>query len=212
MQTILTAALSSRQDIGTFGDHQLILATAPVRTDLIWSMPPNFAGAASHHDFHPKLAPMVDQFRPLVHRWIDQLGSSTRLAIGMTAMLPCDSSQGAYDKLSLLLPGLNLSKRPCRDLTFKINVPITSTVVESVKLNTLTEWTAVMLGAVVLDPGLFGSQAPMPPLDGSANYVRVVTDMNTLPLDGLPITTAQLHGLADELFRTSLATIESGDR
>lgn len=210
-KTTITAAPPSRQDIGLFHSHQLILGTTPFRSDLLLLVNRSEDSLSPAETMFPKLRQMVDLFRPLAHKWANHVGVSPRLAVGVTALLPSASTDETYANLSTLLPRLNLNQRKCRDLSFRINVPIPSRSPVQTTINRLVEWSAINIQRVAFEANLFDQSQPSLETFPGRHFVRVTTDMNTHPLpDGAQIS-SHLDDLVDELFDESLAAIECGD-
>jgi hypothetical protein len=126
------------------------------------------------------IGPLPDvtaRFADLIERWLPMSPPATRIAFGLVAVLPVESSRGAYEALGRYLrESVRIDPNGSSDFIYRINRPRPSTIVSGLVVNRLSTWSALRLAVLASslrqDPGRVVHEA---------YGCRVELDINTVP-------------------------------
>jgi hypothetical protein len=183
---------------GECGAGRLTLNVQPGRVDWVWSSvvdPERWAEAI------PTIGPWgetLERFHQLMNRWLPIAPPVQRLALGTSFVIPVETLQEGYRRLSRFLP-FRLDAENSSDFLYRINRPRESKAKPGLKLNRLSTWGVVGWLKMMVSVG----QAVSSPPQNLA--CRVETDINTavecqdIPKDLVPALLQECVTLAGEI-------------
>lgn len=195
-------------EAGPLGDCTLTLSVQPGRID--WFLTQRIQeGVLPDCRWAGKLQDTLDIFVPPMTRWLSSCPGLVRLAFGVVVHEPVESRAEGYRKLAQYLPAVRLDAEHSEDFLYQINRPRNSAIIEGLKINRLSRWSAAVL--VALRFVVEKQQGFQQQLGPGENTVRIELDINTdaafgteLPIVGFPRLFGELRNLAEEL-------VEQGD-
>ncbi len=154
---------------------------------------------------------VVPDFAAAIENWLSSDLVLNRLAFGSVLFLPCESQEDAYEKLSHLLPALQIDPKGSRDLLYQINRPTTAKEIEEpIEINRLNKWSVLRLSQGLLN--ISSGQPVVSKAPEEIIAIRLELDINTaaewqgnLPVHG---NTSIFHELIDY----GLSLSRDGDR
>jgi hypothetical protein len=165
------------QESGSFEGQALILAIQPGRID--WYLTPP-AMAEAPGDIR-SAGPFPDAFTlflgPML-RWLPTAPPLVRLAFGAVVLIPVESKEEGYRRVSALLDTVRIDPVGSEDFLYQINRPRRSVSVEGIRVNRLSKWSVALFQRL-----RFG----IPPVSGSTisytgervHACRIEVDLST---------------------------------
>jgi hypothetical protein len=193
---------------GALGDCTLTLSVQPGRVD--WFLTQRIQeGVLPEGRWAGKFHDTLEVFVPLMTRWLGSCPGLVRLAFGVVVHEPVENRVAGYRKLAQYLPAVRLDTEHSEDFWYQINRPRNSAVVDGLKINRLSRWSAAVLVAVrfVLEKQQSSQQQVGP----GEHTCRIELDINTDPAFGAELPTVGLPRLLGELRHLAEELVERGD-
>lgn len=199
--------LGSLEESGPFERGRLVMTVLPGRVD--WTLDAQPSSDAIRFDY-PTLGAIsasIDSFRTIAERWLGSSPSILRIAVGAVLLQPSSDKPEAYQRIVEYVPGLRLDTPDCSDFLYRINRPRASAIDPTMRINRLTNWSALTSQLVRLGSA---DSAPIPARSPFI-AVRLDLDMNTPAERTAAIECAALSLHFDELVSMLLELSEHGD-
>ena len=198
------------RQVGSLGDSQLLLIVRSDRVD--WILQPLVGPQNQPPEVLPTLGSDRDslvRFQRVVESWLVQSPPVTRLAFGSVLVFGVADLRAGYLQLSNYLPKLELDKEEGIDFLFQINRPRMSKVVPNVKINRLTKWSIMQVGAISINIGT----SAVPTLGATPLSLarRLELDINTAPESTNEVSRTQAHSLFREFMTLGSEVATKGD-
>lgn len=190
-------------EAGALGDCTLTLSVQPGRVD--WFLTQRIQDPALPEKRWA--GPFQDTLRlfvPLMTHWLEGSPGLVRLAFGLVVHEPSQDRVTSYRKLAQYLPFVRLDPEHSEDFWYQINRPRQSSVIDGLKINRLSRWSASVFLPLrfTLEKDQLVQQE-----SGFRGYsCRIELDINTdlafaaeLPAAGLPPLLEELRNLAVEV-------------
>jgi hypothetical protein len=200
-----------RAFIGSALGGQLTIANPGPRLDCMLSVLPS--------EEHPHVgfnsvglwSEVSEKFLVATIPWIEQLDFEIwRLAFGCVLLLRTDSREQAYAQLNDLIRSVTITPL-MRDLLFRVNWPVKSSIVPELSINRITSWASVRisLGALLVSSGGAPPQLQMAP--SPVDCVRLEIDHNTNQEWSLPFERGHVAPIYKELVSLANENAERGE-
>ena len=195
---------------GPFQDRKLSLVVRPGRVDWALSAAVPTEEALADMITMGTLSDSLTVLGDVADRWmqLDRCPTFQRLAVAIVLLLPMESEQAGYERLSTYLPHVELDPVNSSDFYYQINRPRMSRVLGSeLRINRLSKWSVGMWRRAMLTSGRAKD------LPGSTQYAcRAELDVNTdADFEG-QIEVAQMSPLFAELVKYVVEISNEGDR
>jgi hypothetical protein len=153
-------------------------------------------------------APVIEAFRTIAERWLgtESCPPLTRLAFGSTFLEEVVSREDGYRRLDELLPALTVDPVGSRDLSYQINRPRPSRVVEGLEVNRLSTWKVGVTQMFVASP------AGIVPAPQRRYFCRLDLDINSAADRTAPLPSDRLRALFSEFVALTSELLEHGER
>jgi hypothetical protein len=202
--------LSGFQDQGSFAGGSLVLSTQPIRID--WYLAPPAPPEEVQGPDVPSVGSLLESvplFSEAMNRWLPLAPRIERLAFGAVAVMPVDTREEGYIRLSALLHELRIDPRGSTDLFYQINRPRASRLqIPNLRINRLSKWSVALVQRVTV---IVGTDAVQQVTDREpVSVCRVEIDISTTPFPG-ELPQDQVLALFDELADLGLEIILRGD-
>lgn len=166
------------QETGTVGERTLVLSVFPGRVD--WFLGPRFEeGVIRETRWAGRFPDTLEAFGQLMTRWLAICPALVRLALGVVVHEPALDKVTAYRKLAQYLPAVTVDPDGSQDLLYQINRPRNSAVLEGLKINRLSKWSAALFVSLRME--ITGQQVQQQRVGAGAHSCRVELDLNTDP-------------------------------
>lgn len=151
-------------------------------------------------------------FRALMKKWLIDSPGIHRLGYGSVLLLPLGNIAEVGAKLTALLRTVQLDPEGAQDFMYRINRRRDSCVIEGLKINRLSTWSAAQIMNALVEISSSGQGVPrIVPSPGSGNMCRLELDMNTSPEVRRKFTTSESEEVFDELAALGNEIVEKGD-
>jgi len=196
------------QESGALGERNLFLSVSPGRVD--WFLTARVdQGALSEHRWAGRFEEAVGVFSDLMNRWLGDCPALVRLALGAIAHEVMPDRVTAYRNLAQYLPMVRLDPEHSEDFLYQINRPRNSSIIEGLKINRLSRWSAAAFVPVRIE--IAKQQLVQRPLGVGEHSCRIELDINTDPAFPGELPRLQLSRLFEELKDISLELVSRGD-
>ncbi|MDO8475728.1 MAG: hypothetical protein Q7W02_05945 [Candidatus Rokubacteria bacterium] len=149
-------------------------------------------------------------FLGLLNRWLRSTTcpAASRLAFGVTALLPVDDHTKGYETLASFLHALKIDPHNSSDFLYRINRPRRSvTEIPDLRINRLSTWAVQKLTTVAGLPADPSSSAVI----GEQYACSVDLDINTVPTFTGIFTSKDTSAVFSELERLAMEILAKGD-
>ena len=126
-----------------------------------------------------------------------------RLAVAGSIISAAADNDEALRKLATSMDGVSLAEG-FEDLQVRVNFPRKSEVIQAIRINRLTTWSAIRFGALLL-----GQPDAHRPSNLSKPHAQCVLDVN-IALQPKPVPAAKVPALVDELIATARTVMRAG--
>lgn len=200
-----------RQISGPFQSGVLNVAATATRLDCVMQPSPPSGEGEIDADYIPSLGPWPDSIKNFVgatSNWLSSVNNPIlRLALGGAVVTRCNDLHDAYGVLSSQLRNVKVDPDRTRDLIYRVNYPVESSVTGE-KLNRVTTWAAMQLSLQVVHD--FGSSSVSSESTG-ATVVRLEFDCSTDADRSQPFDPSKLVPIYDELVALASENVERGE-
>jgi hypothetical protein len=131
------------QDVGSFGEQALVLSVQAGRID--WFLtPPAVAGVQAGIRSAGVFPAAFSAFLEPMLRWFRVSPPLIRLAFGAVVLVPVESKENGYRRLSEFLPTVRIDPTGSEDFLYQINRPRNSRELQGLRLNRLSKWSVAL--------------------------------------------------------------------
>ncbi len=207
-----------RQEIGMLGHGQLIISQTTNRVDIIYapkqaqlpSAAPAIATGVTGLPTVGAFEQALQEFVPIVHRWLNAAQSVGRLAFASVLLHRVATARDGYEILrELLLPHVKVDPEGSSEMLWQINRKRVSKVLSNKNINRLSKWSLAQLRRVEMT---IENAGILPAATGTLDTaVRVEIDINTEDVRD-PLPPEALVPLFDELCGLAREIAKNGDR
>ncbi len=203
-----TAIAGGKMFAGSFQGGTLSLAYSGLRADIILN------ATVKETTDEPQL-PSIGQwsdtsasFQDTVNKWLEQTTvPMVRLAFGAILLHQVDTRETAYKTLDELLFSVEANPK-MRELLFRCNWPVESSVVRGLMINRITTWSSIRVAQSRLQiTGESFNVSPGPALDA----VRLEIDHNTDQANAAPFDKGHLVPIFEELLELAQQNADRGE-
>jgi hypothetical protein len=213
-QVIELPQQGARQEAGSFGHGQLVISQTANRVDLIYAPKQAQPSGPVPIGTNPALQSIgefeasMEEFKPIVQRWLGTAKSIGRLAFAPTLLHKTATVREGYEKLARLLPYVKVDPDGSSEMVWQINRKRPSKVLQGKNINRLSKWGLIQLRMV----GFAVEQEAIFPVSTGApqQAVRVELDFNTEDIND-PIPPEALVPLFSELCDMAQEISKVGD-
>jgi hypothetical protein len=196
------------QETGTVGERTLVLSVLPGRVD--WFLGPRLEeGVLRETRWAGRFPDALETFSQLMTRWLAVCPALVRIALGVVAHEPALDKPTAYRKLAQYLPSVTLDPDGSQDLLYQINRPRNSTVIEGLKINRLSRWSAAVFLSLRVE--ITGQQVQQQQARAGEHSCRVELDINTDPAIAGELPRPRLPEIFEELKDLAVELLTRGD-
>lgn len=199
---------------GPFEEAQLILAREPSRMDWLWVVTLDPTIPFQEYPAIGSTKAVFKTFSLLAETWLKRGPDLTRLALGGVFVLPVSNREEGYRALSGFLPQLNIDPVGSSDLSYQINRPRTSKVIESLRVNRLSKWSVGLKQSIsvglVLSPDS-AAHAVGGPTGPGLSACRLEFDINSDAARKEPFAADELVPLLGEFVAMAQELATRGD-
>lgn len=144
----------------------------------------------------------------VVEKWLalEDLPTFSRLAFGTILLQPVGSPEAGYVAVNALLPTVDIDPGAL-DFLFQVNRRRESSAAPGVAINRLSRWSVGRAGHIMLS---LGGAAARTERD-LGYHVRLQLDVNTVPVEGTPVSSASRIALSKELVELADEISRDGD-
>ena len=201
------------------GQLQLHLVCQPSRVDWLFSRVVSGFGTGSTAGGGTRLfegsQPVPDSISALhaaVSTWIPKAPPSIRLAVGCTAHIPVSNREEGYLLLQNYLPDLRIDAIGSSDLSYQINRPRSSKILnDTSSVNRLSQWAVTAINIQAVQMGVVQTPQLMKLIATSGLYCRATVDVSTAAERSEIIEIEKLSSLFKELCDLAIELYERGD-
>ena len=195
-------------EAGPVGDCTLTLSVRPGRVD--WFLTKRVPeGALPEGNWAGRFEDTLGVFVPLMARWVAVCPGLVRLAFGSVVHEPVPDRGTGYRRLAQLLPDVRLDPEHSEDFMYQINRPRQSVVIDGLKVNRFSRWSAAVLVPLMLV--LEKEHVVQQQVSPGENTVRTELDVNTDPGFASELPAASLPQLFGELQNLTVELLTKGD-
>jgi hypothetical protein len=201
-----------RRQAGPFGRGLLEIQSSNPRMDWLLTPPPENTPGALPPPFFAPVDEALETLDKVIEPWLRDapLIETTRVAFGVTALLPVQNKAAAYEQLQRLLPSIKtLDPENSSDFFYQINRPSASRSLSGVKFNRLTRWSSIVARRATLVATNTGMKTISDPY--SEHFVSVDCDLNTPGENDANLEVDQLIAIYRELREMATENIERGE-
>lgn len=200
------------QENGSYGDGSLTFKADPTRVDWHYAaetepesedLPLNL-GTFSH---------AVDEFGPIMKRWLRSAPPISRLAFGAILLRVVDDRARGFRQLDGYLPSVKLDPKNTRDFMYQINRRRRSKLdVKGLEINRLTKWSVAQIQPFMASTSGGDITELRTVHRGKTIYAcRLEEDINTAPEFKERLPHRKLPHLFDELLDLGLEISDAGE-
>jgi hypothetical protein len=204
------AVPGGRMFTGPFEGGQLSVSGAFQRADLIFAAAlPNEVSAEPQLLNVGTWEAVRDRFSAFASSWMESISFPiVRMAFGAVLLCRAENKMASYELLKQLLSSVTVDPVRMSDLVFRVNWPTTSKTIEGLRLNRITNWSAiqVMLANVTLGP-----HANQALLSEGLHAVRLEIDHSSDQARVKEFPRAALKPIYDELVLLSSENSSEGE-
>ena len=196
-------------EMGPFLEGQLHFEARPNRFDWNLIIDPSMSSPEP-----PSLGlykEVESQFQELMLKWLSICQPINRLAFGGDVRLPAENNKKAYQKLSDLLPAVNIDTVNSQDFFYRINRRRDSNNVEGLKINRLSTWTVVSFINTSIDIKLTNSPSINVQSVEPRLFCQLLFDINTAQEFDKELDKKLLPCIFKELVNAGNEIAEKGD-
>ena len=197
------------QQSGTFDGGQLALIFRIDRVD--WILRGMMGAPGVPVEGPPNLGTLRDALESLLtvaQRWLDVCPDLTRLAFGAALVETVEDLNLAYQKMSTMLPYVNVGEADSPDFLYQINRPRISKSPTTIKINRLSKWSVIQGGDISIVIG----QGAAPTLASEPHFAcRLDLDINTSPESSTVIPKGHTWALFSEMVDLGIEIADNGD-
>ncbi len=155
---------------------------------------------------------MVDTFKGATLPWLREANFPVvRLAFGAIVLTKTETRTRAYEVLKGLLKSVTVDPEEMRDLLYRVNWPATSRTVPDLKINRLTNWSAIIFLVKLF--ALTGTRVSEPDaLADAVHAVRLEMDHNSHESRSDPFDRQLLAIIYEELVELALENATKGEK
>jgi hypothetical protein len=115
-----------------------------MRTDFVWVVEQD--ASKPHNEFQTigEFGSASKTFVALAKNWLKRNVSLKRIAWGGVLVLPVASKEDGYKRLGSFLPQLKIDPSGSSDLSYQINRPRQSKVIQGLRVNRLCKWSVAL--------------------------------------------------------------------
>jgi hypothetical protein len=187
-------------ELGKFGKGSLSHRVIPGRVD--WNYLPLISDQKMMVGL-PEIGPFteaLEEFKPLMIKWLDQCDALIRIAFGANIFLPVDSHENAYKFLDNHLKSVKIDPETS-DFHYQINRKRPSkTLGEQLMINRLSKWRAIKFKLMVQEVEAVESFA-----------CALEFDINNVPIEQTTIKKESLADVFCELIDLGIEIASEGD-
>lgn len=156
-------------------------------------------------DILPGGLELLNALASTVAPWIASLPNGViRMALSGRAMLPVVSRDEGYDRFAEKVRLVSVKKDQYSDLNFQVNIPVSSNVVDGLKLNRVTAWAVAFSRMVTITP-------PANSVIMQENFfLHCVPDISTDAERVEPLSADSVVNILDELTHHFQSLLEGG--
>jgi len=195
---------------GQFDNSQLTFSGISNRVDIIQS--PISANPLGPDVTLPTIGPWDvarEKFVSFTSEWMkNRKLPIVRIAFGSVLLSPAASGRACHEALKALLSSVSVDPENMRELSFRINWPTNSKVIDRLLINRITNWSALELFVATM---LLGP-APSATTRSRAYAVRLEMDHNTDEARSEPFDHAQVLPIYKELVSAACENAVKGER
>lgn len=196
------------QEAGPLGERTLTLSVLPGRVD--WFLTPRIEpGAVPETRWAGRFEETAGEFSELMVRWLRDCPPLVRLGFGGTAHELMPDKAAAYRRLAEYLSAVKLDPENSQDFLYQINRPRNSAVIEGLRINRLSKWSAAQFLPIRI--AITPQQVVQFPVVARDQSCRIEVDINSDPAFPGELPSEQLPGLFGELRDLALEVITRGD-
>jgi hypothetical protein len=192
---------------------RLQVSSAHSRIDVIMSAPAGDVADVSTIRTMGPLGESTKKFSAAIEPWLKESKFLfNRVAVGASFLFATQSSGQSLAELEKLLSSVNGSTDGMEELFLRVNWPQSSKVIEDLKINRITSWSALQLRVQLFQvaPIAFGSGSPITHNDIHA--VRLEIDHSTDEKRAEVFNSHQLIPIYEELLALAFENAEKGER
>jgi hypothetical protein len=209
-ETTARPQMMFHQEMGAVEGSYLTVGQQYGRVDFVLSDHPSAFVAADPTHFKPfawigKLDEALAKFEQISRNAASLVGTITRVAYALTLVLPTETAANAMKVLKENLPRVDFDPEVDRDLIYQINHVRDGA---GGVMNRLARWETILSGAVQIAPNPVAS---VPILRG-AFAARAYFDISTSAENAVPLATADLPHIIEELRSSALQLARDGDK
>ena len=147
---------------------------------------------------------VLPRFSSRIATWVStQPEGLVRIALGCNALLLSQSNEDSYVKLKDLIKVIEVDVGRFKEFRFQVNLPKMSSISPDININRLYNWASIALRSALL-----GVNTPQ--FFDEKFYVSCTMDVNTDSERVLPIKTALIEQLTEELSQICIDTLKEG--
>lgn len=200
-----------KQYSGKFMGGMLVMGYAGNRADVILNHEDGSLG--SEQEFYVPSIGKWNELSKTFHDAVTQLLSElawpiNRVAFGAVLLLPVGTRQQSYEKLGQFLRSVSVDPQS-RELSFRINWPRTSKVIDGLEINRITSWSSVHFARAVVQ--LTGSTMNIAKAGSDYQCVRLEIDHNTSRGRKDPFKQTERLPIFDELLALADENVKTGE-
>jgi len=194
---------------GRFEGGLLNLSGVLNRTDIVFSAaPPEEASAEPQLPTTGSWESARDKFYDFAHVWVEtRKVAVTRLAFGAVLLCETTDRKSSYEVLKSLLTSVEVVPDRMQELLYRVNWPTESGLVQGLKVNRVTSWSALEIRLATLE--VTGSPHLVP--SNVLNVVRLEIDNNTDADRTISIPQAQIGAVFKELITFASEIARNGE-
>ncbi|SEE59174.1 hypothetical protein SAMN05519104_6651 [Rhizobiales bacterium GAS188] len=202
--------------LGPFLGGQLQVSSIPGRIDIVLMPRPaaNDAPQMTGLDttiFIGDFFETLRGFQGATRAWLEGISFDVlRLAFGAVILSPSEDAQASYILMESLLKSVRIVPGKMKDMSFTVNWPVPSTILEDASLNRVTKWATLSLrgrlGAVAA-PGAPAVASEISIAEGPA----LELDHSTPAERSTPIPHEKLIPIYDELLKLAVENAQRGE-
>jgi hypothetical protein len=186
---------------GNWKDAILEVQVIPARIDIVWTASPSAEGTISFGEFNSR----ATEFLGLILPWLNKAPiECVRLAFGAVVVQHAKNREEAYEILGRFLPSVKVDAANLRELMYRINRPVSSSLIEG-HINRLTTWASMAIRLMT------ASGAGVQFQNVENHFARLECDVSSSELRSEPIPNEKLGAVLSKFVDLARENIEKGE-